>query len=179
MVSDGAIFIYQIDERNIVREEKFETFGTAEQRIQADYDGVMESNPSLHPQLIMINGMLAYAVDSCNDCGIQTANFTDGTFIQKSTSTETKIKFIDEKLELDTLVDEHVPHERAHDDSQPGRVRGCAWCRAELLDDGLPRRRPDARVEFHEELRLHRVPHAADGEVGGVDGPDGYQAHAR
>jgi hypothetical protein len=40
--------------------------------------------------------MLAYAVDSCPDCGMQTANFTDGTFIQKSTSTETKIKFKDE-----------------------------------------------------------------------------------
>jgi len=56
----------------------------------------MESNPSLEPQLIGINGMLAYAVDSCNDCGIQTVNFTDGAFIQKSTFTETKIKFIDE-----------------------------------------------------------------------------------
>jgi hypothetical protein len=96
LVSDGAIFIYQIDEKNIVGEEKFETLRTAEQRIQEDYDGVMKANPSLQPQLIRINGILAYAVDSCPDCGIQTANFTDGTFIQKSTSTETKIKFIDE-----------------------------------------------------------------------------------
>ena len=96
LVSDGAIFIYQIDEKNIVGEEKFETLGTAEQQIQETYDGVMKANPSLQPQLIRINGILAYAVDSCPDCGIQTANFTDGTFIQKSTSTETKIKFIDE-----------------------------------------------------------------------------------
>ena len=73
----------------------------------------MKANPSLQPQLIRINGILAYAVDSCPDCGIQTANFTDGTFIQKSTSTETKIKFIDENginymlkttLPLDELI---------------------------------------------------------------------------
>lgn len=96
LVSDGAIFIYQIDEKNIVGEEKFETLGTAEQQIQETYDGVMKANPSLQPQLIRINGILAYAVDSCNDCGMQTANFTDGTVIKKSTSSETKIKFIDE-----------------------------------------------------------------------------------
>ncbi|AFS82600.1 hypothetical protein NSED_03970 [Candidatus Nitrosopumilus sediminis] len=113
LISDGAIFIYQIDERNIVSAEKLETLGTAEQRTQDDYDSVMEVNPSLQPQLIRINGMLAYAVDSCPVCGMQTANFPDGTFIQKSTSTETKIKFIDENgvnymlkttLPLDELI---------------------------------------------------------------------------
>jgi len=113
LISDGAFFIYQIDERSIVDEDKFATLGTAEQRIQEDYDGVMKVNPSLQPQLLRINGMLAYAVDSCPDCGIQTANFTNGTFIQKSTSTETKIKFIDENgvnymlkttLPLDELI---------------------------------------------------------------------------
>ena len=96
LVNEGAIFIYQIDERNFVGTEKFETFGTAEQRIQETYDEVMTKNPSLHPQLIRINGMLAFTVDSCNDCGVQTANFTDGTIIQKSTSSEAKIKFIDD-----------------------------------------------------------------------------------
>ena len=40
--------------------------------------------------------MLAYAVDVCPDCGMQTAAFPDETIIQKSTSTETKIKFIDD-----------------------------------------------------------------------------------
>lgn len=113
LVSDGAIFLYQIDERNIVGAEKLETLGTAEQRIQETYDSVMNANPSLQPQLIKINGMLAYAVDSCPDCGMQTANFADGTFVQKSTSTETKIKFIDENgtnymlkttLPLDELI---------------------------------------------------------------------------
>lgn len=113
LISDGAIFIYQIDERNILGAEKLETLGTAEQRIQETYDSVIESNHSLQPQLIRVNGMLAYAVDSCPDCGMQTANFADGTFIQKSTSTETKIKFIDENginymlktvLPLDDLI---------------------------------------------------------------------------
>ena len=98
---------------NIVGEEKFATFGSAEQRIQETYDDVMEKNPSLNPQLIRINGVLAYAVDSCPDCGINTADFPDGTSIQKSTSTETKIKFIDENginymlettLSLDKLI---------------------------------------------------------------------------
>ena len=96
LVSDGAIFIHQTDEKRFVGEKKFATYGTATQRIQDTYDEVMLKNPSLQPQLIRINGMLAYAVDSCNDCGVQTANFTDGTIIQKSTSTEAKIKFIDE-----------------------------------------------------------------------------------
>ncbi|MGY5148398.1 MAG: hypothetical protein ACW9W4_10410 [Candidatus Nitrosopumilus sp. bin_7KS] len=113
LISDGAIFIYQIDERNILDAEKLETLGTAEQRIQEDYDSVIESNPSLQPQLIRVNEILANAVDSCPDCGMQTANFADGTFIQKSTSTETKIKFIDENginymlktsLPLDELI---------------------------------------------------------------------------
>lgn len=94
LVSNGAIFIHQTDERNFVGAEKFETFGTAEQRIQETYDSVINGNPSLKPQLIRINGMLAYAVDSCSDCGMQTANFTDGVIIQK-TATEAKIKFID------------------------------------------------------------------------------------
>jgi len=96
LVNDGAIFIYQIDERNMMGDQKFQTYGSPEQRIQETYDSVMEANPSLNPQLITINGMLAYAVDSCPDCGMQIANFADGTSIQKSTSTETKIKFIDE-----------------------------------------------------------------------------------
>lgn len=113
LISDGAIFIYQIDERNIVGAEKLETFGTAEQRIQETYDDVMKNNPSLNPQLITINGMIAYAVDSCSDCGMQIANFTDGTSIQESTSTTTRIKFIDENginymlettLPLDELI---------------------------------------------------------------------------
>lgn len=95
LVSHGAIFIYQIDERNFVGEKEFQTYGSAEQRIRETYDSVMEGNPSLNPQLITINGMLAYAVDSCPDCGMQTANFTDRV-IQKSTSTTTKIKFIDD-----------------------------------------------------------------------------------
>lgn len=96
LVSEGAIFIYQIDERNFVDEKEYATYGSPEQRTRETYDSVIEGNPSLNPQLITINGMLAYAVDSCSDCGKQTANFTDGTSIQKSTSTETKIKFIDE-----------------------------------------------------------------------------------
>ena len=96
LVSDGAIFIHQTDQKSAVGEKKFATYGTATQRIQDTYDDVMTKNPSLQPQLIRINGMLAYAVDSCNDCGMQTANFTDGTVIKKSTSTEAKIKFIDE-----------------------------------------------------------------------------------
>jgi hypothetical protein len=96
LVSDGAIFIYQTDQKNAVGEKKFATYGTATQRIQDTYDDVLTKNPSLQPQLIRINGMLAYAVDSCNDCGMQTANFTDGTVIKKSTSSEAKIKFIDE-----------------------------------------------------------------------------------
>ena len=96
LVSDGAIFIHQTDEKRFVGEKKFATYGSATQRIQDTYDEVMLKNPSLQPQLIRINGMLAYAVDSCSDCGVQTANFTDGTIIQKSTSTEAKIKFIDE-----------------------------------------------------------------------------------
>jgi len=113
LIEDGAIFILQTDDRNLVGEEKFATIGSAEQRIQRTYDSVMENNPSLNPQLIRINGMLAYAVDSCPDCGVQTANFPDGTSIQKSTSTETKIKFIDEygvsymletTLSLDELI---------------------------------------------------------------------------
>ncbi|WP_179370635.1 hypothetical protein [Nitrosopumilus ureiphilus] len=112
-IEDGAIFILQTDERNLVGEEKFETLGTAEQRIQETYDDVMENNPSLNPQLIRINGMLAYAVDSCPDCGIQIVDFPDGTSIQTSTSTETKIKFNDESgvsymlkttLPLDELI---------------------------------------------------------------------------
>ena len=94
LILDGAIFIHQTDERNFVGAEKFETIGTPEQRIQETYDSVMDGNPSLNPQLIRINGMLAYAVDSCSDCGMQTANFTDGVIIQK-TATEAKIKFID------------------------------------------------------------------------------------
>jgi len=96
LIENGAIFIHQTDERNLVGEEKFATIGSAEQRIQETYDDVMENNPLLNPQLIRINGMLAYAVDSCPDCGMQTADFPDGTSIQKSTSTETKIKFKDE-----------------------------------------------------------------------------------
>jgi len=113
LIDEGAIFILQIDERTLVREKKFATFDTAEQRIQETYDDVIESNPSLNPQLIRINGMLAYAVDSCLDCGMQTADFPDGTSIQKSTSTETKIKFIDKNgisymlkttLSLDELI---------------------------------------------------------------------------
>lgn len=97
LVNSDAIFIYQIDERNLVGEKEFQTYGSPEQRIQETYDGVMKGNPSLNPQLITINGMLAYAVDSCPNCGIQTANFTDGTSIQEITATTTKIKFIDEK----------------------------------------------------------------------------------
>jgi hypothetical protein len=96
LISDGAIFIHQVDERNMMGDQKFQTYGSPEQRIQETYDSVMKGNPSLNPQLITINGMLAYAVDSCNNCGMQIANFADGTSIQKSTSTETKIKFIDE-----------------------------------------------------------------------------------
>jgi hypothetical protein len=96
LISDGAIFIHQIDERRMLGEQKVQAYGSPEQRIQETYDSVMDANPSLNPQLITINGMLAYAVDSCNNCGMQIANFTDGTSIQKSTSTETKIKFIDE-----------------------------------------------------------------------------------
>lgn len=96
LIEGGAIFIHQVDERNMIDEEKYATLGSAEQRIQSTYDSVMESNPSLQPQMIRINGMLMYAVDSCHDCGMQTADFPDGTIIQKSTSTETKIKFIDE-----------------------------------------------------------------------------------
>ena len=94
LISDGAIFIHQTDEKSVVGEKKFATYGTAEQRIQETYDSVINGNPSLKPQLIRINGMLAYAVDSCSDCGMQTANFTDGVIIQK-TATEAKIKFID------------------------------------------------------------------------------------
>ena len=110
LIDDGAIFIYQYDEKNL---KEFETYGSPEQRIQETYDDVMVKNPSLQPQLIRINGILAYAVDSCPDCGMQTANFTDGTIIQKSTSTETKIKFYDEygisymlktTLSLDELI---------------------------------------------------------------------------
>jgi hypothetical protein len=113
LVEDGAILIHQTDDRTIVGEEKFATLGSAEQRIQETYDSVIELNPSLNPQLIRINGMLAYAVDSCSDCGMQTADFPDGTSIQKSTSTETKIKFKDEygvsymlktTLSLDELI---------------------------------------------------------------------------
>jgi len=96
LVSDGAVFIYQTDQKNAVGEKKYATYGNATQRIQDTYDEVMTKNPSLHPQLIQINGMLAFAVDSCNDCGVQTANFTDGRIIQKSISSEAKIKFIDE-----------------------------------------------------------------------------------
>ena len=96
LISEGAIFIHQTDEKRSVGEKEFATYGSASQRIQDTYDEVMVENPSLHPQLIKINGMLAYAVDSCSNCGKQTANFTDGTIIQKSTFTETKIKFIDE-----------------------------------------------------------------------------------
>ena len=113
LVDDGAIFIHQVDERNMVDEKKYATLGSAEQRMYDTYDSVMESNPSLQPQLIRINGMLAYAVDSCPDCGMQTADFPDNMMIQKSTSTETKIKFIDEDgitymlkttLSLDELI---------------------------------------------------------------------------
>lgn len=113
LIEDGAIFIHQTDERTHVGAEKFATFGSAEQRIQETYDSVMELNPSLNPQLIRINGMLAYTVDSCPDCGMQTADFPDGTSIQKSTSTETRIKFKDEfgisyvlktTLSLDELI---------------------------------------------------------------------------
>ena len=96
LVSDGAIFIYQIDERSMLGEQKVQAYGSPEQRIQETYDDVMKNNPSLNPQLITINEMLAYAVDSCPDCGMQTANFTDGTSIQESTSTKTRIKFIDD-----------------------------------------------------------------------------------
>ena len=110
LIDNGAIFIYQYDERNL---KEFATFDSAEQRIQETYDDVMVKNPSLNPQLIRINGMLAYAVDSCPDCGIHTADFPDGTSIQTSTSTQTKIKFIDENgikymlkttLSLDELI---------------------------------------------------------------------------
>lgn len=96
LVSDGAIFIYQIDERNMVGDKEFQTYGSPEQRTRGTYDDVMKNNPSLNPQLITVNGMLAYAVDSCPDCGMQTANFADGTSIQESTSTKTRIKFIDD-----------------------------------------------------------------------------------
>ena len=96
LISDGAIFIYQTDRKSAIGEKEFAKYGSATQRIQDTYDDIMMKNPSLHPQLIRINGMLAYAVDSCSDCGIQTANFTDGTVIQKSVSTEATIKFIDE-----------------------------------------------------------------------------------
>jgi len=95
LVSEGAVFIYQTDQKSAVSEKKYATYGTATQRIQETYDDVMTNNPSLYPQLIHINGMLAFAVDFCNDCSVQTANFTD-RIIQKSTSSEDKIKFIDE-----------------------------------------------------------------------------------
>ncbi len=94
-VIDGAIFIYQYDSRRIGLDKEL-PYDSPEQHIQEIYDGVMKNNPSLNPQLITINGMLAYAVDSCPDCGMQIANFSDGTVIQKSTSTETKIEFMDE-----------------------------------------------------------------------------------
>lgn len=96
LVSEGAIFIYQTDRKNAIGEKEFATYGTPAQRIQEMYDDIMTKNPSLHPQLIRINGILAYTVESCSNCGMQTANFTDGTMIQKSTSTEATIKFIDE-----------------------------------------------------------------------------------
>ena len=96
LVNDGAIFIYQVDEKNMIDEKEFQTYGSPEQRTQETYDDVIKNNPSLNPQLITINEMLAYAVDSCPDCGMQTANFTDGTSIQESTLTKTRIKFIDD-----------------------------------------------------------------------------------
>lgn len=107
LVSNGAVFIYQTDQKSAVGEKEFQTYGSAEQRIQETYDSVMQENPSLNPQLITINGMLAYAVDSCSNCGMHTANFTDGTNISESTSTETRIKFIDEngvKYMLETTL---------------------------------------------------------------------------
>ena len=94
--SGTNIFLHQIDERQYVSQEVIDTLGNAEQRIRDTIADIQEKNSKLNPVYYNINGMPAYGVESCGDCGTQTAEFPDGSVISNTYDIPSKLKIISE-----------------------------------------------------------------------------------
>ncbi len=88
--SGTNIFLHEVRETG----ESHLQLGTAEQRIRDTIADIQEKNPKLNPVYFNINGMPAYGIDSCGDCGTQTAEFGDGSVITNTYDIPSKLKII-------------------------------------------------------------------------------------
>ena len=94
--SEGNIFLHQVNENVHISEDERAEMLTAEQRIKETIAEINELNPARNAQYFTINGMPAYGVESCSDCGTQTADFGDGEIITTTYDTKSKLKIISE-----------------------------------------------------------------------------------
>ena len=92
--SGTNIYLHQVDESQYLSSDKYNDLGSPEQRIRDTIADIQKQNPKLKPIYYNINGMPAYGIDSCSDCGIQTADFGDGNVITKTYDVPSKLKII-------------------------------------------------------------------------------------
>jgi hypothetical protein len=88
--SGNNIFLHQTMETSV----DYKELGNAEKRIRDTIAEINEHNPSINAKYYLINGMPAYGTDSCKNCGIQTADFGDGTMIKQTYDVPSKLKII-------------------------------------------------------------------------------------
>lgn len=92
----GSIYLTIIDEKGILGDANFTIeVGNTSKRITDEYNYIIQKNPSLHPELIKINGVTAWANEACLGCGKQTAYFHDGTILHHSYDVPSRIQFYD------------------------------------------------------------------------------------
>lgn len=93
-VEPQTILFLQIDEKDMLGEERFAEELPAEQRIREDISGILEENSKMSPAYININGVPGFITEECKDCGKQTAKFADGTVIEDSFAVPSRLKLV-------------------------------------------------------------------------------------
>lgn len=95
-IANGAIYLYIINKKGILGEEQFtREIGNTTSYVLQTIKEVNGKNPSLKMMEVNINGIIGWANERCETCGMQTANFDNNTIVNY-TPTPSRIKFYDE-----------------------------------------------------------------------------------
>ena len=83
----GSIFFRVADAPEITNSTK---------AVMDDYENILKNNPGLKPQLVDINGKLAWAHEAVPDGGKQTAQFPDGQVITNTFDMPARLRIYDD-----------------------------------------------------------------------------------
>ena len=95
-LAEGQIQIRMSDlDRRLGTESPTGAPQTDDDRARSEYEYILENNPAIDPQLVDVNGRLAWANEAAPSGSRETAVFPDGTEITKTSAMPARLRFYD------------------------------------------------------------------------------------